>query len=235
MDILRGDVLEVERKRVIVSWSGGKDCCLALHRVLEAGYEVVGLLSMVSEEHSRNRAHGIPLRCLQLQAEALALPLILIDSGDQYGQRLAEALARLRHAERVDAVAFGSLYADRDRGWNEGVAAAAGLTALFPVWMPKDRAGYHLGEWIDLGYHAVVCRADSRILDQSWAGRPLDRAFYHDIHQTDACPMGENGEYHTFVVNGPIFRQRLEITRSETVLNAGLWSLDIQDCRLVAK
>ena len=172
------------RSKVVVSWSGGKDCCLALHRLLESEDESVGLLSMVSEKDARNRSHGIPLPWLELQAQALGLPLFTVDSGDAYGLRLTDALRGLREERGADAVAFGSLYSERDRGWNEGIASA------------------------------TVCRARQDVLDRSWAGRVLDQRFFEDIHQTKSCPMGENGEFHTSVTDDPAFKRRLEIRQS---------------------
>ncbi len=218
--------------RIAVSWSGGKDCCLALHRLREAGHEVACLISMVSSEHQRSRTHGIPLPALQLQADALGLPLIMMDSGVEYGVRLRKAIEQAAAEYGAEAVAFGTLYSERDRGWNEGVAMAAGVMPLFPVWIRQVHTSHLLHELISLGYEAVVCRASEEHFERTWAGRRLDWQFYREIHDTRSCPMGENGEYHTFVLNGPHFHRRLELTRTEVVLNAGLWSLDLQGCRL---
>lgn len=221
--------------KVAVSWSGGKDGCLALHRLLQQGHEVAALVSMVSESNGRNRAHGIPLRWLRMQAEALGIPLMTVDSEPGYGMQLAEAMRRLRTEHGVEAIAFGTLYSDRDRGWNEGIAGAAGLEPLFPVWIKPERASYLLHQWISLGFKAVVCRAVQERLEPEWVGRELDWSFFHDIHATDLCVMGEYGEFHTFVVDGPIFRRRVELCRFEVVANAGLWSMDVLECRLVDK
>lgn len=221
--------------KVAVCWSGGKDACLALNRLLQQGHEVTALVSMVSESVGRNRAHGIPLRWLRLQAEALGIPLITVDSEPGYGLQLTESMRRLRTEQGVEAIAFGTLYSDRDRGWNEGVAGAAGLEPLFPVWIKPERASYLLYQWISLGFKAVVCRAAQDRLHPEWVGRELGWSFFDDIHATDLCVMGEYGEFHTFVLDGPIFRQRVELDRFDVVPNAGLWSMDIQECHLVDK
>lgn len=222
-------------KKVAVSWSGGKDSCLALYQLLKENYEVVCLLSMVSEEHARNHAHGIQLEILRLQAEALGLPLILVDSAGEYELSLKKSLIELKEQFGVESIAFGSLYMKEDREWNEQVAVQAGLEPLFPVWIQQDQSSELLHTFISSGFQSVVCRASSQYLDETWPGRELDWHFYEDIHQTECCIMGEMGEYHTFVLDGPIFNKKLEITQSEIILNAGLWSLDIQSCRLIDK
>jgi diphthine-ammonia ligase len=223
-------------KKVAISWSGGKDSCLALYRLLkEEEYEVVCLLSMVSEKHDRNHAHGIQLEILKKQAEALGLPLIMVDSAGEYETRFKKSLSQIREQFGAESIAFGSLYMEEDRKWNELVALQSGIEPLFPVWIPQDQASELLHEFISLGFLSVVCRASTQFLDQKWTGRKLDESFYEEIHQTECCVMGESGEYHTFVLDGPIFQKRLEITQSDVVMNAGLWSLDIKSCRLVEK
>lgn len=209
-------------KKAAVCWSGGKDSCLALYRLLEDNYDVVCLLSMVSEEDARNHAHGIQLEILKLQAEALSLPLIMVDSAGEYESSLKRALSKLKEETDVECIAFGSLYMEEDIKWNEQVAYESGLEPLFPVLSSQDQAQELLHDFITLGFDSIVCRASKQYLDQTWTGRKLDWSFYEDIQQTSCCPMGELGEYHTFVLDGPIFNTKLEITQSEVILNSGL-------------
>lgn len=222
-------------KKAVVCWSGGKDSCLALYRLLKEDYEVVCLLSMVSEEHARNHAHGIQLEILKMQAEALSLPLMMVDSAGEYESSLKKALFKLKEEKAVEYIAFGSLYVEEDVKWNQQVSIESGLKPLFPVFSSKETARDLLHDFITLGFDSIVCRASADYLDQTWTGRKLDWRFFEEIQQTACCPMGELGEYHTFVINGPIFNAKLEITQSEVVLNSGLWSLDINSCRLVEK
>lgn len=221
-------------KKVVMSWSGGKDSCFALHRLLEEGWEVVALLSMVSNEYRRNHVHGIPFKPLKMQAEALGIPLVMRDSGEDHEKGFVEGLADVRDEYGAEAAAFGTLYVERDRKWNGDAAEAAGLEPLFPMWIPRGQAGDLLREWIGLGYESVICRASETELDTSWVGQVLDADFIDKVSGTSICPMGELGEYHTVVVDGPIFHKRLEITSSETVLNSGLWSLDILEASLIS-
>ncbi|MCA1056351.1 diphthine--ammonia ligase [Rossellomorea aquimaris] len=225
-----------KKTKVAISWSGGKDGCLALYRTLRAEKEVNCLVSMVSDENERNHAHGLRLNILKQQAEALDIPLVLVDSGDDYERALIGALADLKKNRGVDVIVFGSLYAKEDRKWNEQVAMKAGLKPSFPVWISKDESSLLLKEFITLGFSAVICRASDKVFNPSWAGRMLDWEFYEDIHtKNDGCVMGESGEYHTFVLDGPIFSKKIHLAKSGVVLNSGLWSLDIEDCQLLDK
>ena len=108
----------------------------------------------------------------------------------------------------------------------------SGLEPLFPMWIPRDQSAELLKDWINLGYEAIVCRASETELDPSWVGQKLDQDFYDRVSRTNIDPMGELGEYHTIVVDGPAFHRRMKITSSETVLNSGLWSLDILQAHL---
>jgi len=225
----------LNEKKVAVSWSGGKDCCLALYRMLQENKNVACLVSMVSEKDARNHAHGIRLEILKLQAEALALPLVLVDSAGDYESSLILALTQLKEQQGIEEIAFGSLYSKEDRKWNEEVAYKAGMEPLFPVWITPEESANLLEKFTSLGFSAVVCRASEKHFDESWAGRLLDWNFSKEILQRDVCPMGELGEYHTFILDGPIFQKRVSIMESGVVLNSGLWSLDVQRCEFVDK
>lgn len=221
-------------KKVVVCWSGGKDSCLALYRCLNDS-NIVCLLSMISETDARNHAHGLPLGALQLQAQAFGLPLVMVDSAGNYEQSLLSSLIHLKEQYDVEAITFGTLYSTEDRAWNEQIAMKTGLEPVFPVWISKTESSMLLNEFISLGFKAIVCRASPQHFDRTWVGRILDRAFFEDIHKTDSCVMGEEGEYHTFVIDGPITSKRIEIRKSAVILNSGLWSLDIQDCEIFNK
>lgn len=223
------------RKKVAISWSGGKDACLALYQVMKQNYDVVCLVSMVSKKDSRNHAHGLPLDILQIQADALGLPLVLVDSAGEYEHSLVNAFIHLKEEQGVDGIVFGSLYMEEDRKWNEKVTHKAGLTPLFPVWTTKDASPQLFHEFVELGFKAVVCRASDKYFDKTWVGRLFDLDFYHETVQKDICVMGEMGEYHTFVLDGPIFHKAINILKSDIILNSGLWSLDIQMCQTSKK
>ena len=198
---------------VLVSWSGGKDCALALHELrISPGYEAVGLLTTIGESDGRIAIHGVHRELLERQAAALGLPLHLIPIPEAcpnvvYEERMAAALAP--HRDRgVRRVAFGDLFLEDVRVWRERLMAALGMEALFPLW-GRDTAGL-ARDFLRQGFKAIVVSVDTAALDPSFAGRPFDEDFLRGLPPgIDSC--GENGEFHTFVHAGPIFREPVSV------------------------
>lgn len=186
-----------------VSWSGGKDCCLAMHRARAAGLDVSILLAMFDETGERTRSHAIPRALMQAQADALGLALVAASaSWADYETTFIAALTDLR-ARGVTEVVFGDIDLAAHREWEEKVCAAAGLRPSLPLWQ-QDRTAL-ADEVLSLGYRALVVCTDDRWLDAGWCGESYDRAFIDRLPAgVDAC--GENGEFHTFVIDGPAFR-----------------------------
>ena len=186
------------------SWSGGKDSMLALRQARAAGLEVRWLLAMLDESGLRLRSHGVPLGLMQAQAAALGLELVAPSaSWDDYQTVFTAQLHELA-GRGAQAAVFGDIDLQPHRDWEEQVCAAAGLRAELPLW---GRARPELARaFIALGYSARVVCVDSRHLPDSFCGRLFDAAFIDDLPPgVDAC--GENGEFHTFVFDGPEFAQ----------------------------
>jgi uncharacterized protein (TIGR00290 family) len=208
---------------------------MCLDRVIQQGYQVVGLITMVSDVFRRTCAHGIPIDVVKMQAEALQIPITFINSTPDYENQLVNALIDMKENQNVDTVIFGSLYVETDRQWNEQAAAKAGLHSEFPLWIRSEEVSKLAKEWLQLGYKAIICRVKDGYLDKSWVGENLNSNFFSHASHSDICPMGEMGEFHTFVLDGPLFKKSLEVTHTDTVLNSGLWSLDMKGAKLVAK
>lgn len=190
-------------RRAYVSFSGGKDSMLALHRAREGGVEVAGLLCMFDEAGERARSHGVTRALVEAQARALGLPVVMPEaSWDDYEGAMTTTLRRLR-CEGITDVVFGDLDLDAHRAWEERVCAAAGVRALLPLWHARRERVVH--DFIALGYRARVVCVNAKWLDETFAGRELDDAFVAALPPgVDVC--GENGEFHTFVFDGPSFR-----------------------------
>jgi uncharacterized protein (TIGR00290 family) len=185
-----------------VSWSGGKDCCLALHRARDRGLDVRYLVSMFDETGERTRSHAVPPAVMRAQAEALGLDLVApAASWADYERVFVETLRDLRQKGVTDIV-FGDIDLPPHREWEEKVCAEAGVTPHLPLWL-EDRAAL-AAEVLRLGYAPIVVCADDRWLDASFAGRPYTQAFLDGL-PPGVDPCGENGEFHTFVANGPLF------------------------------
>lgn len=175
---------------------------LALHRALAAGVRIEALLSMFEEGGARSRSHGLPRHLLQSQADALGLPLVVREAGwAGYESVFTDQLRRFADEGLTHGV-FGDIDLQPHRDWEEKVCAAAGLTAVLPLWGEPRRA--LVDELLARGFRARVVCVDGRRLDANFCGREFDADFLADLPpEVDAC--GENGEFHTFVFDGPRF------------------------------
>jgi uncharacterized protein (TIGR00290 family) len=189
-------------QRAFFSWSGGKDSMLALHRALDAGVRVEALLAMFDEGGERSRSHAIPRALMQAQADALGIPLVMRSASWADYEDVFITQLRTFAAQGLTLGVFGDIDLLPHRDWEEKVCAAAGLTALLPLWQEPRRA--LVDEGLALGHRARVVCVDARWLGASFCGREFDAAFLGDLPPgVDAC--GENGEFHTFVFDGPRF------------------------------
>jgi uncharacterized protein (TIGR00290 family) len=194
-----------EQRPVICCWSGGKDSCFALHEI-QKSRRVAGLLTTVTRDFDRISMHGVRRVLLARQAESLGLPLteVFISRGAtnaEYEARMGEAFESSR-AAGTDEIVFGDLFLEDIRAYRDRLLATFGMTALYPVW-GRDTAAL-IREFLALGFRTAVVCVDPAKLDPSFAGRVIDEQFLADLpRQVDPC--GENGEFHTFAFDGPIF------------------------------
>lgn len=216
----------------ILSWSGGKDSALALYELLrDPAWRVERLLTSVSGEFRRVSHHGIREELLELQADAIGLALdwLRLPSGggpctnavyeELVGQHLSRYVAQgIRH------VAHGDLFLADLRAYRERNLARLDMHGVFPIWGRDTRE--LVETFIGLGFKAVLCCVDGRCLDGSFVGRPIDENLLRDL-PSGVDPCGENGEYHSFVYDGPIFSRPLEIELGQTVCRDGRYYVDV--------
>ena len=188
--------------RAFSSWSGGKDSMLALHRALDAGYRVEALPAMFDETGERSRSHAIAPSLMRAQADALGIPLVMRNAS--WGDYESVFTGQLRSfaAQGLTHGLFGDIDLQAHRDWEEKVCAAVGVQAVLPLWHEDRRA--LADEVLRLRYRACVVCVDARWLDASYCGVEYDAGFIARLPAgVDAC--GENGEFHTFVYDGPRF------------------------------
>lgn len=204
--------------RIVLSWSGGKDSCMALDALIQQGYEIVSLVTTKPEDGNRTFAHDERTELIQLQGEALNLPVHFIDcTFETYTEQFVSTIQTLKNQFQITGIAFGDLFLEGHREWGEKVAAAAGVEAMYPLWTTKDLALKSLEQFVQSGYQAVVIRIREDVLDESWLGRLVDASFLKDVQNTVICPMGESGEYHTFVFDGPLFKTRIHLELGDKI------------------
>ena len=212
-------------KRVVLSWSGGKDSSMALEALRgDDRYEVVGLLTSITRGYDRVSIHGVRRALVEAQAAALDLPLFEValdpdSSNDAYEAAFAAALALVREAEpEVACVAFGDLYLADVRAYRERLMRGSGVEPIFPLW---QRDTTQLADaFIADGFQAVLVCVDTTQMSAAFAGRSFDRRLLAELPPT-VDPCGEGGEFHTFVWGGPIFGRPIAVRVGETVLRDG--------------
>jgi uncharacterized protein (TIGR00290 family) len=194
----------------LVSWSGGKDSCLAFWRARTAGLPISLLVTAMDEDGARSRSHGVPPHLLKAQADSLGLPLEFYGTSWKTYEEKFIALLRSAQQRGVKDAIFGDIDLLAHREWEEKVCAQAGLNARLPLWGEARRK--LVDEFMAAGFKAVVVCVNGTYLTQDFVGRDFDAAFLADLPPgVDAC--GENGEFHTFVVDGPAFRHPVAFTR----------------------
>lgn len=193
-------------KKAFVSWSGGKDSALAYYNAMKNnGMKMTCLLNMLSENGTHSRSHHLSIAVLKAQAKAMGIPIVQRQATwGGYEEEFKKALLIFKE-EGVQAGIFGDIDVQEHRDWVERACGGSGLEAIEPLWRrPRESL---MDEFIAVGFKAVIVAVKLEYMGSQWLGRQLDRQFIEDMKRlpgVDLC--GENGEYHTFVYDGPIFK-----------------------------
>jgi uncharacterized protein (TIGR00290 family) len=215
--------------RAWMSWSSGKDSAFALHEARTSReLEIVALLTTVNETHARVAMHAVRESLLLAQAYAVGLPLVKVPipspcPNEIYEARMNDAMARARE-DGVHDVVFGDLFLEDIRAYREAKLGPAGMRPHFPLWK-RDTAALARA-MIDAGLEAILTCVDPRVLDAKFAGRTFDAQLLADL-PAGVDPCGENGEFHTFVYAGPMFRAPIPVERGEIVTRDGFVFADV--------
>jgi len=209
-----------DNEKGIIAWSGGKDSAMALYELKQTGMmDIAALLTTVTEGYDRISMHGVRRELLREQSEALGYPLEEIAipqncTNDIYEQRMRETLEKHQQLG-VSTIAFGDLFLEDIRTYREEHMHRIGMKAIFPIW--KESTEALARKFIRLGFRACITCVDTEVLSQEFSGREYDEDFIQDLPD-DVDPCGENGEFHSFVYDGPIFRRPIQIKRGEKIL-----------------
>lgn len=208
------------KEKVIFSWSGGKDSALALYKLQKTkNYQIAALLTTITRDYDRISMHGVRTILLEMQAESLGLPLekVLITkdiTDEQYERKMRQVLAKYL-AAGVSSVVFGDIFLEDLREYRENNLSKMGMKGIFPIWKMNTAVLAH--EFIESSFKAVITCIDSNFLDKMFIGSTFDEQFLSRLPSA-VDPCGENGEFHSFVYDGPIFRQRILHTTGKVVL-----------------
>lgn len=201
--------------RAFISWSGGKDCMFALHTFLKTpGNEAAYLVNFCEPESNKSRSHGLDKSLISAQAEAIQIPLIQepISSGS-YEFHLKKIIAQVKE-QGVQYGVFGDIYLDAHRDWIERVCAEAEITPLFPIWGRDTRDILH--DFIQEGFKAILVSVLKQERFKTMLGNMLDNELVATMREMEGVdPCGENGEYHTYVFDGPLFKHPVAFETGE--------------------
>lgn len=217
------------KPKAVVAWSSGKDCAFAHYTAHQSGdYDIIALFTTTNEAFDRVAMHGTRNSLLQKQADALGLNLISVPlpfpcSNEQYEDRMKRATDTLIDLG-IDVMIFGDLFLQDIRTYRENQLNGSGIRPVFPIW-GRD-TGQLAREMIKTGFDIRVVTCDPSKLDPSFAGRQFDAAFLADLPD-DIDPCGENGEFHSAVVNGPLFNRPIPVAWGEHVIRDGFAYADL--------
>ena len=207
------------KEKIIFNWSGGKDSALCLYKLLQAhNYEVLCLLTSVSEQYQRISIHGVRVELLNAQAKQIGLPLVKMQipempTMEAYEKVMTETLNDLK-TKGATASVFGDIFLEDLRTYRENKLAEVNLKGIFPLW--KQPTSQLIREFMDLGFKTITTCVNEKYLDKSFVGRIIDEDFLKDLPE-NVDPCGENGEFHTFVFDGPLFKQPIQFKTGEIV------------------
>jgi len=218
--------------KAISSWSGGKDSCFACYKAMQQGYDIRLLLNFISRESKRGCFHGIEGRLLKFQAERLGIPLVQREvSPDmhKYEEEFKAVVNELR-GNNIGSMVFGDIYLLEHESWIKRVCKDLDIKALEPLW--NNSPENIIDEFLKAGFKTVIVSCKADIMGKEFLGRLVDREMVKELKQKGICPCGERGEFHTLVVDGPIFKKPIKIVKAEAIIKESFWKhwfLDIQD------
>lgn len=219
------------KTKILLSWSSGKDSAWTLHTLRQQpDVEIIGLLTTFNESNNRVAMHGVRMELVEEQAEAAGIPLWSVPlpfpcSNEEYEARMRVVIERA-HREGVNQVAFGDLFLEDIRAYRERMMADTGIQPIFPIWRTRNDTKALAQEMLKNNLRTVLTTVDPKQIDAAFAGRMYDEGLLNDL-PASVDPCGENGEFHTFCFDAPIFTHPISIQVGETVKRDGFVFTDI--------
>ncbi len=200
------------KKKIAISWSGGKDACLALHYLTQSNeYEIDHLHTVIGEETNRVGMHGIKKELIEAQAKSLNIALKISylpsDKSNISYEQVMQEYAEYCKSRGIDTIAFGDIFLEDLRNYREEKMDEAGMKCLFPLW--KISTNEVIGEFLNLGYNTKICAGDASKLNKEIIGETISQNLLYQLPKV-VDPCGENGEFHTFVYDGPLFKNAVK-------------------------
>lgn len=199
----------MNNKKFVLSYSGGKDCILAMYRKIKEGWTPVALLTTIKKSSPESWTHGLTFDSLEEVSKSLDLPIIYVEcEASEYEDRFEDKL-RIAKDMGAETVVYGDIDIERHRKWGVDRAKNSGVNYEFPLWQEDREKLVH--EFIDSGFKALIKKVNLNYMSSDFLGKTLTKDLIEEIKATGSDACGENGEYHTFVYDGPIFKNKIDI------------------------
>ena len=206
----------MNNKKFVLSYSGGKDCILAMYRKIKEGWTPVALLTTIKKSSPESWTHGLTFDLLEEVSKSLDLPIIYVEcEASEYEERFEDKL-RIAKDMGAETVVYGDIDIERHRKWGVDRAKNSGVNYEFPLWQEDREKLVH--EFIDSGFKALIKKVNLNYMSSDFLGKTLTKDLIEEIKATGSDACGENGEYHTFVYDGPIFKNRIFINSEDVKL-----------------
>jgi diphthine-ammonia ligase len=209
------------------SWSGGKDSCFACYLAASRGLHISHLVHFDRPEN----LHGVDPGMILEQARLTGIPLIQKQVNQQEFEAEFKRTMTSLKAEGITGMIFGDIYLVPHKEWIDRICSELDIEAVLPLW--NMDTGTIIQEFFRCGFETIVASGDRKLIDRKWIGRRMDDRFIEYLRENKLDVCGENGEFHTFVTAGPLFKGRIEITDSSVTGRDGFWFLDVKDYALV--
>lgn len=214
------------KEKFIMSFSGGKDSILALYRMIKKGDEPIALLTTVKKNQEKSWTHGLGKEFLHRISKSLDIPLLLVECDvNEYERKFEEALIKAKDMGATMCV-FGDIDIELHKKWDVDRCKNAGIKAELPLWQQNREDLVY--EFIDSGFTTIINKVNLKYMGIEFLGKELNREIIDDIKSTGSDACGENGEYHTFVVDGPLFKNRIDFTNEGIVKDINYAHLNIK-------
>lgn len=211
--------MSIVKPKISISWSGGKDSTLALQKVIDANeFEIDHLHTVIDRETRRVGLHGVREELIEKQAASLNIPLkkLYLEASNNHSnyEKLLKGYYKTLNQKEITSVLFGDIFLEDLKAYRDKMLGEYGLTGIYPLW--QSDTGELLEEFIDQGFKTLICAANKEFFSEKQIGDTLGAEFKTQLHEK-VDPCGENGEFHTFVYDGPIFNNAIVVEKKEII------------------
>lgn len=211
--------------KVVSLWSAGKDSCLACYKAKTSGLEVISLFNFTSTDNKNSLSHGLSSEIIRRQAELTEIPILQKPMPQaNYREEFKNLISQWKLRKEIKGIVFGDIYLEEHRDWIDKVCRELEIEAIFPLWGTNTRR--LVEEFIQFGFEAIVVAIKVDLLGKEWLGRKIEQRFLQELRE-GIDPCGENGEFHTFVYNGPLFKKPLPFKTGKKILKDKACFLEI--------